>query len=895
MSGAPASIVERLFRLLLWLYPADLRSRYGEPMIDMLRDLERQAEGRRFGRLALAGRLLLDAATAVPRAYRWERRARRPRPVVIGIQRRRARMTTIRHDFLVALRRMRSSPGFTLIAALTLALGIGANTAIFSVVYGVLLRPIGVADPSSLAVLDLRRAEDVGSSMGLWPAHLVDLRQSLEGRGVVERLSAFIYESVTLHGDQPEEIGNVLMVDGAFFEVFGVEPMRGRVLDTSDVVPDRRGEVCVVSESMWRGRLGGDPEILGRVLILDGKPVTVVGVMPAGVPLPQAGVQLWMPQGWDVEDPRLSGRLNVLARLAPGVPLETAGEVMAEASAELVRRYPRIDGYALTLGGFADAIIGSARPALFAAAGAVGLILLIACANMASLLLSRALVREREIATRRALGAQRRQLMTQLVVESVSLAALGGVLGVAIAVGLHRVLLGLATGLVPRLYDVRLDLPVLAFAIAVTLLTGVIFGLAPAAFAFTRDLAGAMRGAAASSRAGHSGWMGARQLLVVTQVSLAVVLLAASALMVRSLSELRAIDPGFRSDGVGGARIYIDDDAYPDDEHEAAYFTSLLERLRAMPGIAAAGASSGLPMDPQTIDYDLPYTLAGESPEGAQRQAHFRTVTPGYLETLGVPLLRGRPLALTDRRDGEQVALINETFARVAWGGRDPVGETFSIYGGRRELRVVGVVGDVRFHGPGQTTRPAFFVPYTQMTYSAMAVVARAADGGAASAAVARAALEVDRTQPVHSTFALAALERGAVAANRFYTRLLSAFSALALLLAGAGIYGVVSFWVNESRKELGVRLAIGASRPAIVGLVLRRVLPAAAAGLVVGLASIAAGVRVLEPFLFAVRPTDLRALAAVVAVLAAVALAASLMPAFRASRINPVESLRMD
>ena len=526
---------------------------------------------------------------------------------------------------------------------------------------------------------------------------------------------------------------------------------------------------------------------------------------------------------------------------------------------------------------------------------------MIACANMASLLLSRAVVREREIATRRALGARRLQLTSQLLVESLALAVLGGVGGVVLAIGLHRVLLSLGAGLLPRLYDVRLDWPVLGFAAGISLLAGLVFGLAPVFFAFTRDLAGAMRGALggpSGRRARGYALVGARPLLVMTQVAVAVVLVTTAALLLRSLGELRAVAPGFEAEGVGGARIYLDDGTYADDEQEVAYFDALLDRIASMPGVASVGATSGLPMDPQTIDYDLPYQMVGEAPSDALRQAHFRTITPGYLETLGAPLLRGRALDPRDHADSEPVAVINETFARVAWGDREPVGERFGIYGGTRWLRVVGVVGDVRFHGPGEATRPAFFVPHRQTTYGAMTVIARGGVGGPATAmaaSVARAALEVDHRQPVHSTFALEDLTYGALATERFFTRLLTAFAAVALLLAGAGIYGVIAYWVNESRRELGLRLAVGATAGDIATLVVRRSLTTAVVGLALGLVLAVLAARRLEPFLYGIRAADVPALGAVTALLLGAALVASLVPAWRAAHTDPVRSLRLE
>ncbi len=892
------SWLARLFRASLRLYPQGLRARYG---VDMVRDFsafEQRATQRRLGRAQLAMRLLGDAMTGSVRAHYWEWSHTRRLAIRRPFGKESSVMTTLPHDVLVAVRRLRQNPGFTLVAALTLALGIGANTAIFSVVYGVLMRPIGVADADGLAVLNLHRVGAPGDAMGMWPAHLDDLRPRVEGRDGVRTLTSYIFDSVTLGGDvEPEELGTSLMVDGTFFPALGVKPVLGRVLGPNDIIANQRGEVCVISEALWQGRFGGAADIVGRVLTLDDTPVTVVGVMPANVPLPQAGVQLWMPQGWDIEDGRLFGRLGVLARLEPATDLMRTSTLMADAATGLVERYPRLEGYTIGVRGFRDSLVGNARPAILAAAGAVGLILLIACANMASLLLSRAVMREREIATRRALGAQRHQLTSQLLAESVLLSGLGGICGVVLALALHRVLLGLAAGLLPRLYDVRLDLPVLGFAAAVSLVAGLIFGLAPVTFAFTRDLAGAMRGALSgrSARARGRGFTGVRQLLVIAQVAVAVVLVVAAALLLRSLTELRGVASGFDAAGVGGARIYLDASAYPEDAEQVAYFRGLIERLEAAPGIAAAGASSGLPMDPLTIDYDLPYTLPGETAEDSLRQAHFRTVTPGYLDALGVPLRQGRMLTTTDRADTESVALINETFAQVAWGDRDPVGQHFSIYGGRRQLSVIGVVADVRFHGPGEATRPAFFVPHTQTTYGSMTVIARGHDGSVVAASVASAALDMDHRQPVHSTFSLSMLEHGAVATERFFSGLLTAFAAIALLLSGAGIYGVIAYWVNESRREIGLRLAVGATSRHIMALVLRRSLTTTGLGLVLGLATAAIGARRLEPYLFGVTATDLKALSAVVALLVGAALVASLVPAMRAARIDPMRSLRTE
>lgn len=888
------SVPQRLTAWLLRLYPRAFRQRFGGDMMAMARDLDRESSGRPLGRISLIVRILADAATAIPRAHHFESQLATPK--IASRANQEIAMATLRHDLRIAGRRLRTHPGFTLVAALTLAFGIGANTAIFSVIYGVLLRPLGVAEADRLTVLSFHDENDPADAMGLWPAHFEDLEDRLDGNGVAS-LTSFVFDSVTLMGDgEPEELGTALLVDGSFFATLAVTPLRGRLLDAGDVLPNRRGTVCVINETLWHGRFGGDSEIVGTLIELDGAPVTIVGVVAATIPLPQVGIQLWMPQGWDVTDSRLFGRLGAIARLEPGTSIDTARGLMAAAAKDLFADHARFDGHTISPLAFRETVVGAARPALLGAFGAAGLILLIACANVASLMLSRAVVRGREMATRRALGADRRQIASQLLSESVLLSCLGGGLGVLLAFVLHRSLIAWAGGLLPRIGDVRLDLPVLAFTGLISVVTGVLFGLAPVVFACGRDLALTMRGLTADRASLRSlGMLRARQFLVVSQVAVAVVLVSTAALFLRSLAELKAVDLGFRTADVGGARIYLDDLAYADDAAEVGYFERLLERVRATPGIAQAGITSGLPLDAQTIDYDLPYVLPGETEDDSARQAHFRTVSPGYLETLGVPLLSGRALSSHDRADTEPVAMINDTFARLAWPGRDPVGEQFAIYGGSRSMRVIGVVGDVHFHGPAEKTRPAFFVPFTQVTYGAMTVVAQARDGGSATRAIRAAALAIDGTQPVHSTFTLAGLDRGAVATQRFYSRLLALFAGVALLLAAAGIYGVFAFWVNESRRELGIRLAIGAEASTIVGLVLRRSLATTAVGVAVGLLTLLLAGRVLDPLLFAVKVTDLVSLGAVVALLGVVALVASLVPALRAARIDPTTSLRAE
>ncbi|MGH9334591.1 MAG: FtsX-like permease family protein, partial [Vicinamibacteria bacterium] len=622
---------------------------------------------------------------------------------------------------------------------------------------------------------------------------------------------------------------------------------------------------------------------------LDNEPVVVVGVVPAHVPLPDATTELWMPQGWDPDDATLRGRLLVMARLREPELLDQAQSLFGRTAAELESKYPQFADYTLTLVGFRETLVGSVRPAIFLAAVGVSLILLIACANTANLLLSRAAMRATEIATRQAIGARRGQLASQLTAESLALAVLGGGIGVLAAIGFHRLLLAMAPAYLPRLSSVQLDLPVLAFSVAITLATGLVFGLVPLVHTLRT------RGGSLNQRGGiRQGW--ASHTLVVAQVTLSVVLLVSAALMVRSLVLLQRVPLGFDVEGLSGARIYLDDDAYPEDAQQALYFQNLLERLRARGDIDAAGAGSGLPMDPVTIDFDLPYILPGdERTEGEVTQAFFRTITPGFLETLGVPLKAGRLFDPRDRADTQRIALINETFARTAWPDRNPVGESFSIYGGRIELLVVGVVGDVHFAGPAADYKPEFYVPHPQTPFGAMTVVTRSQNAEAGARAIAEEAIELDNRQPVSGTFTMEALVAGALSTDRFLAWLLVAFSMVALLIAAAGIYGVISYWVNQSRRELGVRMAFGAGVENIVRLVLRRGLGLSLAGALLGLVVSFAVTRLLARFLYGVGANDVLAIGAVVVLLGATATVASFIPAWRAAHVDPMSSLRVD
>jgi putative ABC transport system permease protein len=888
-NGPPWEPWERCYRRLLVLFPPSFRRTHEEEMVALFRELGRDARARgRIETLLFLTRAALDLCVSALKARRNTR---------IRIPRRTSSMTTWKHDAAVALRLLSKSPAFTLFATMTMSLGIGANTAIFSAVYGVLLRPIGLADPGSIAVARLHREANEGDVSGFHPRYLEDLERILDSSQTVQKIASCLYESVTLARDGGErEAKDALMVSTDFFEVMGVSALRGRTFRPEDEILRRRGRVAVIAESFWNGRLGGDPGVVGSTLVLDDEPVEVVGVVPARLPLPDADTELWIPQSWDPDDVTLLGRVMAIVRLSREEALDDARVLFAAAAESLQKDYPRFEGYTISLKPFHETIVGSARPALVLASVAVGLLLLIACSNTASLLLSRAAVRAREMATRRALGAGRPQIASQLLAESLALALPSCLAGIGLAFGLHRALLALASSYLPRVHEVRLDLPILAFAVAISILSAVLFGLAPVFYTFSLNLAQQMGGGASSGGGLGRSVPWQSRALVVSQLALAASLLLAATLMARSLLNLHTVNPGFRIQGIEAARVYLDDRAYGDDEAQEAYFRALVERLDARADVESAGATSGLPLDPITIDFDLPYTLPGEEPSTREvKQAFFRTITPGYLETMGIPLLAGRPFDSGDRAGGRPVALVNETFARLAWPDRDPVGERFSIYSGKLELNIVGVVGDVRFGSPASPPKPEFYVPHPQASYSAMTVAVRAAGTGSASAAVAEEALALDPRQPIHSRFTLESLASAAVSTERFLTVLLIAFAAAALCLASSGIYAVVSYWVNESRREIGLRIALGAGRGSIVVRVLRRGLSMTALGFLFGLAGSFFVTRFLGHFLFGVGAGDTTSLVLVVSALSLTAFAASFVPALRASGLDPVRSLRAE
>jgi len=804
-------------------------------------------------------------------------------------------MNVLLRDLRYALRTLARSPAFTLVAVATLALGIGANTAIFSVVHALLLRPLpyGHSDRLGMVWLDNRRLglhEDLMS----YP-----IFEDWKKNQAFEAMSAFTLSSATLTGgEEPERIPTA-PVAADFFSTLGVRPLLGRAFTVEEDQPGR-DRVAVLSHGLWVRRLGADPAAIGRTIELDGRSVTVIGVMPADFRFPEKTTELWTPLALDnrIRNARYAFWMRVVGRIKPGVTWDQARAEMARVGAALERQYSEMAGYGAWVVPLRTQLVGNVRLPLLVLTGAVAIVLLITCANVANLLLARAATREREIAVRVAVGAGRARLVRQLLTESVLLATVAGGLGLLFAHWGVTALAAAAPQDMPGLDQVRTDATVLAFTLLVSLATGVLFGLAPAVHATTGDLAEALK---EGGRA-HTGGIAGRHLrhaLVVGEIALAVVLLAGAALLIRSFVHLRGVDPGFHAERVLTMQMVVSRSKYPEGPQVAAFYRQLLERVARIPGVSAAGAVSTLLLG--VTPNSASFTIEGRPPvpEAEQIEATIDTVSPGFFSAMGVPLLKGRFFTDADGPDSKRVVLINETMARRFWPDEDPVGRRFTFGRARpdsRWLTIAGVVGDMKRQGLDRLARSETFLPHAQSPRRGMLLLFRTSTDPAALAATIRREIRaLDRDQPLSAAATLDQVLGQTVAHRRFQMGLLGLFAALALALAAIGIYGVMHYAVVQRTPEFGIRLALGAGASDVLWLVLRQGLGLAVAGLAIGLAGALALTRVMTSLLFGVRPGDPATLAGVAVVLIAVALGACYLPSRQASRVNPITALRWE
>jgi len=879
----------RVYRALLaLLLPPRFRREFADEMALVFADLHAAAArtGRCRGLGALAAELPGLVRLAV-RERRAEREARAYQTAAVAGERQ--MLDSLLQDLHFALRALRRSPGFALVAVLTLALGVGANTAIFSVVNGVLLRPLPLREPERLvAVGEAAQGGGPRDYSVTSPGSFFDWQRQVRSL----RIAGFTGSEGTVTGrGEPERLVGANTV-GGLFEVLGVRPLLGRTVELSDEDPAAE-RVIVLSHATWQRLFGGDRGAVGRTLTVNGTPRTIVGVMPPSFRFPDGATEFWVPSRFEPEfrANRDQYFIQVVGRLAPGATLDGARAELATVAERLRRDWPLYNGeLGIVAFPLQETIVEGVRTRLLVLMGAVAFVLLITCANLGNLLLARSAGRRREIAVRRALGAGQGRIARQLLTESVVLALAGGAAGLLVGRAFLALLLAAqATTNLPRADEIALDTRVLLFTLGVSLAAGLLFGSLPVWQLGRARSSEALR----EGTRGSVGQQWARRALVVSELALAMVLLTGAGLLLRSFALLQRVDPGFRAD-----RVLTFDVAQRRDGG-AHFFPASVERIRALPGVRSAAVVSQLPVTGRGIGAwfnRLDRPAGTEKPNGEA----YRVVSPEYFATIGLPLKRGRLLGDGDRRESAAV-VINEALARKYYPNEDPVGK--EVYLGAPDNRlfdrgtIVGVVGDTRDAGLGADPLPTVYIPLAVMPdWPAFSYVVRTAGEPAAVAAAARDAIRaLDPNLPVRNVRTIDAVLAESVAPSRWSTTLLGVFAAVALVMAALGVFGVLSFLVTQRTRELGIRIALGAAPAAVRRMVVGQGLGLVAAGLALGLLGAVALTRLMKSLLYEVSPTDPLTYAGVAAVLVAIAALASWLPARRATRVDPVVALRSE
>ncbi|HTG84797.1 MAG TPA: ABC transporter permease [Gemmatimonadales bacterium] len=803
-------------------------------------------------------------------------------------------MTTL-NDIRYAARSLRRAPGFTLAAVLTLALSIGATTAIFNVVNSVLLRPLPFADAARLVFLrEADHANAVDQAFPVSPGDFLDWR---DRNRVFSEIGAIQTGGFNLAGEGSPERVSGAAISASVFPMLGVTPALGRGFTSED---DRAGapRVAVLSHGLWERRFGGDPSILSRSVTLNGELYSVIGIAPP-IRFPTSEAELWVPleryQSPTDMHWRGSHFLEVIARLKPGVDLEQARREMNQLQGSLKTDHPEVSmGTGIVLESLQANLVRPVRPALLVLLAAVGLLLVIACANVANLMLVRASARQREFSIRAAIGAGGGRIARQLLTESLLLSLTGGALGLLLQQWFVAGLLALSPPELPRLAAVRLDRWVLGFTLLVAIATAVLFGLAPAWRASRLDLQTALRRNAGTTTGAEGRRL--RGSLVGVEIALALVLLFGAGLLIRSFIQLRSADLGFHPAHLVTARIGLPEGKYPGDTETARFFDRLLLEAKLLPGAEAVGLTSHLPATGN--DFDNSFTIEGRAPlpPGEFQYALMRWIDPGFFPVLGIGMIRGRGFDQRDRVDGAPVAIVNQAMARRFWPGEDPIGKRLTITMGSRVPReVVGVVSDVRAV-VNESPAPTMYVPYAQMPFRSMVLAVRTrTEPGVMIESIRRAVLSLDPQQPIQQTRTLDQLLQESVAPWRFATMLLTTFAGVALLLAALGVFGVVSYGVARREREIGLRMALGARPADVTRLVTVGAMKPAVIGAVGGgLAGLSLG-QALSGLLYQTSPRDPWTLGAVALVLLGITYVAAAWPARRAARVDPMVALRAE
>ncbi|MEQ9570112.1 MAG: ABC transporter permease [Longimicrobiales bacterium] len=795
----------------------------------------------------------------------------------------------IRGDLSRALRGLRRAPAFTGAVVVTLALALGATITVFGVVWDVLVRPLDVPAPESLVMLREFQVEQGIADQATSAGTLQDWRRDLAS---VDEVGGWEWGSRTWEDpDRPEELLSVEIM-GSAVELLGLRTIVGRALHTDDEVVGAPATTLMISHDLWQRRFGGDPGVVGRSIPVDGVGREIVGVLPPRIEIIGTDADLFVPSALVPADPTNRGIRTVaaLARLAPGATVADAAAEVARLTESIAEAYPAsARGWSATAVDLTGWMLGDVRPRLLVALTAVGLLWIVAAVNAANLFAVRAADGRREMAVRAALGAGRTALVRLRLVESGLLAVVGGLVGLLFAVSVRRWMVGLEVDLLPRAVEPGVGPVTVVFTVLAVVATAVAVGVVPAVRGAESAVSGVARGTAGAGPA-----LRGRHALVVVQLATTVVLLVGAGLLVRTAREVAAVDLGFEPEGLVAARVSLSSQRYADRPAETAYFDRVLERVRALPGVSGAGITSALPMDPVAANFDLPTRADPATGWGEAPQADFRMVDEAVMQTMGYRLVDGRFLEPADR-GGPMVAVVNRSLAELLWPDERAVGKQVqSVWRQDAFSEVVGVVEDTRFYGPREGARPELFFPKFHVGWSYMTVVARTAgDPEALQASLESILVEADPLLPPQGVLAVDELVADATTAERLYAVLVAAFAGVALILAAAGVYGVVAYTVRLRSREMGVRLALGATREAVVGGVLRRGVVLALTGVALGLLTAVPAARAVSELLFGVVPVDPPTLALVAGVLVTVAVAACLRPALRAGRLDPVAILR--
>jgi len=825
-------------------------------------------------------------------------RAVNQEPILLGAQRRTNIVSDIGQDLRYGFRTLLKNPGFTAIAVIALALGIGANSAIFSVVNTVLLRPLPYQDSDRLVMV----WED--ATMHGYPrdtpaaANFVDWRTQnhvFEDMGAVADLSA----NLTGVGD-PERI-EAARANASVFSVLGLAPRLGRAFSPEED-QDGANKVVILSSRLWQRRFSADPSIVGKQITLNGQSHTVVGVMPPQFQFPSQDVELWVPMAFTAQQAanRGSHYLQVVARLKPGVTVQQAQAEMSTIATRLQQQYPKQN---TDLGAVVvplhEHVVGDIRPALLILLGAVGLVLLIACANVANLLLARAAVRQKEIAVRVAFGASRWRLVRQFLTESVLLSAIGGVVGLLLSI----VGIALLTKFIPpnisQVKAITLDARVLGFTLLISLLTGVIFGLVPALQASMFNPNETLKEGGRDSTAGSRGNR-IRGFLVIAEVAVSLVLLIGAGLLINSFLRLRSVDPGFKSENLLTMKVVLSPLKYPDLARRSAFYTNLIQRVEALPGVKSAAVTTNLPLYRQGNSTGIEIEGRPLPPPGQEIIIATRVVSPHYLTTMGIPLLKGRQFGPEETEKMPGAVIISESMARRYWPGEDALGKRLTP--GRNAgpddwFQIIGVAKDVRQFELNAEPKPQMYLPYVQADFFAPRdlVVKTDVDPIGLAATVRRAVWEIDKDQPVSDIRTMDEIAAESVARQRFSMLLLTIFASVALVLAAVGIYGVMSYSVTQRRSEIGIRMALGAQKSDVLKLTVGQGLKLVLVGVAFGVAGSFALTRLMTSLLFGVGATDPGTFIVISVVLVSVALLANYIPARRATKVDPLAALRYE